>query len=172
MLGSCCCTRAFSSCSVQGPLFVVVCGLSLWWRGFCCEACRLSGCGAQAQLPPWHMGSSWTRDRTHVFCIGRRILKHRITTEVSCCSWLTSTTKEGSYSRLLLPHWTHSQKLHRAAPAQDPHKPFLSAKTRVSHFLLISILSSPQTSGFLLCGESGPTAHHCSGNLSSWPVNT
>ena len=31
MLGPCCCTRALSRCSVQGLLFVVVCGLSLWW---------------------------------------------------------------------------------------------------------------------------------------------
>ena len=31
MLGLCCCARAFSSCGELGLLFVVVCGLSLWW---------------------------------------------------------------------------------------------------------------------------------------------
>ena len=33
-------------------------------------------------VAPWHVGSSWTRDRTHVPCIGRRILNHWTTREV------------------------------------------------------------------------------------------
>ena len=45
--------------------------------------------GAQASVVPvhelsrpWHVKSSWTRDRTHVPCIGRWILKHQTTREV------------------------------------------------------------------------------------------
>ena len=50
---------------------------------------RLSSCGSRAQLlhissvAPWHVGSSWTRDRTCIPCIGRRILNHCATREVS-----------------------------------------------------------------------------------------
>ena len=33
-------------------------------------------------LTPFHVGSSWTRDRTHVPCIGRWILNHWTTREV------------------------------------------------------------------------------------------
>ena len=32
-------------------------------------------------VAPWHVGSSWTRTRTHVPCIGRRILNHCATRE-------------------------------------------------------------------------------------------
>ena len=35
-------------------------------------------------VAPWHVGSSWTRARTHVPCIGRRILNHCATREVPC----------------------------------------------------------------------------------------
>ena len=49
----------------------------------------LSGSGAQAQqlwhtglVAPWHVGSSQTRARTHVPCIGRWILNHCATREV------------------------------------------------------------------------------------------
>ena len=54
----------------------------------------LSSCGTQAlecrhqYLWPtgldalWHVRSSWTRDWTHVSCIGRRILNHWTTREV------------------------------------------------------------------------------------------
>ena len=45
--------------------------------------------GAQASVVavhelscPWHVESSWTRDRTHVPCIGRWILNHCTTREV------------------------------------------------------------------------------------------
>ena len=37
---------------------------------------RLSSCGARALLPPRHVKSSGTKDRTHVPCTGRRILYH------------------------------------------------------------------------------------------------
>ena len=53
---------------------------------------RLSGCSTQAQWlqhtgldASWHVGSSQTRDRTCVPCIGGWILNHRITREVPHC---------------------------------------------------------------------------------------
>ena len=49
----------FSSCSTRAQW--------LWRTGF---------------VAPQHVGSSWTRDRTHVPCIGRRILNHWATREV------------------------------------------------------------------------------------------
>ena len=49
---------------------------------------RLAGSRAQVQqlwlmtlVALWHVGSSWTRDQTHVSCIGRLILNHWITRE-------------------------------------------------------------------------------------------
>ena len=48
-------------------------------------------------VTPWHVGSSWTRDRTHVPCTGRRILNHWTNREVQhfhfchCENWVEST---------------------------------------------------------------------------------
>ena len=50
----------FSSWGKRGLLFIAVASL-------------LCSCGLVA---PWHVGSSWIRDRTCVSCIGRRILYH------------------------------------------------------------------------------------------------
>ena len=78
------CARAFSSCGKWGPLLIAV-------RGPLTIAA--SRCGAQApdaqaqQLwltglgAPWHVGSSQTRARTRVPCIGRQILNHCATRE-------------------------------------------------------------------------------------------
>ena len=103
-LGLHCCAWAFSSCS-EGGYF------SLWCTGFhcggfsCCGswalgvqasvvvACGLqqlwlTGSRVQAQqlwhlglVALWHVGSSWTRARTHVPCTGRRIINHCATRE-------------------------------------------------------------------------------------------
>ena len=92
-MGACCYLQAFSCCGEQASC----CG------GFSC-------CGAQSlhvQLSvavahglwsaqalvvvacdfvnPRHVGSSQTRGRTHVPCIGRRILNHWTTREVPAC---------------------------------------------------------------------------------------
>ena len=93
---------AFSSCGERGLLFVVVRGLLIAGTSFVAEhglqarrlsscgtrgsvvvARGLSGCGARAQqlwctgsVAPQHVGSSRTRARTCVPCIGRRILNH------------------------------------------------------------------------------------------------
>ena len=96
-LGLRCCAQAFSSCSEQGLLFVVVhrlliavaslvaehglqaCGLQqLQHAVSVLVACGLSSCGSQAQqlwhtglFAPRHVGSSRIRDQTRVPCIGR-----------------------------------------------------------------------------------------------------
>ena len=108
VLGLHCCVRAFSSCGKQGLLFVVVCGFLIAVTSLVVEhglqVCGLSSCGtwaqqlwltgsrAQAQqlwctglVAPQHVGSSRTRDRTRVPCIGRRILNHCATREVLPC---------------------------------------------------------------------------------------
>ena len=78
------CARAFSSWGKWGPLFIVV-------RGPLTVAASLVGAqapDAQAQqlwltglVALWHVGSSQTRARTRVPCIGRQILNHCATRE-------------------------------------------------------------------------------------------
>ena len=99
MLGFHCCARAFSSGGEQGLLFVAVRGLLIVLASLCggaralgvwasvVVARGLSSCGSRALwrtglVAPWHVGSSWTRDRTCVPCIDRRILNHCATREV------------------------------------------------------------------------------------------
>ena len=78
------CARAFSSCGERGPLFIAVHGpLTV----------AASHCGAQAPdaqaqqlwltgpVAPRHVGSSQTRARTRVPCIGRQTLNHCTTRE-------------------------------------------------------------------------------------------
>ena len=82
------CARAFSSCGKWGPLFIAVRGPLTIEASLVAEhrlqTRRLSSCGSRAQLlrgmwdPP---GSSQTRDRTHVPCIGRQMLNHCATRE-------------------------------------------------------------------------------------------
>ena len=96
-LGLHCCVQAFSSCGEQGLLFIAVHRLliavaslvaehGLQMRGL--QQLWLTGSRSQAQqlwhtglVVPWHVGSSWTRARTSVPCIGRRILNHCATRE-------------------------------------------------------------------------------------------
>ena len=79
------CARAFSSCGKWGPLFIAVRG-PLHYRGLSC--CGAQAPDAQAQqlwltglVAPWHVGSSQTRARTCVPCIGRQIRNHCATRE-------------------------------------------------------------------------------------------
>ena len=76
--------RAFSSCGERGPLFIAVRG-PLTIVASCCGA---QAPDAQAQqlwltglVTPWHVGSSQTRARTRVPCIGRQILNQCATRE-------------------------------------------------------------------------------------------
>ena len=86
---------AYSLVAVPGLLFAWL--LLLWSTGS--RACIsvvvahwLSSCSSWALehrfelwhtglVAPWHMGSSWTRDRTHVSCIGGWTLYHSATWE-------------------------------------------------------------------------------------------
>ena len=86
-VGLCCYTWAFSSCSKQGLLSSCGARASHCGGFSCCGAQALGhvgsvvvGCTGLVAL--WHVKFSQTRGRTHVPCIGRRILNHWATTEV------------------------------------------------------------------------------------------
>ena len=96
--------RLFSSCPEQGLLSSRRVRASGCSDFSCCKAqalvCELHLCGTWAQqlqlagsraqtqklwrvgfVAPWPVGSSWIRDPTCIFCIGRQILDHRATRE-------------------------------------------------------------------------------------------
>ena len=85
------CARAFSSCGKRGPLFIAV-------RGPLTIAASLvagQAPDAQAQqlwltglVAPRHVGSSQTRARTRVPCIGRQTLNHCATREAQLRNFL------------------------------------------------------------------------------------
>ena len=79
------CARAPSSCGRRGPLFIAVRGPLTIMASLVAEhrlqTRRLSNCGSRAQFAPLHVGSSQTRARTRVLCIGRRILNRCATRE-------------------------------------------------------------------------------------------
>ena len=76
------CARAFSSCGKLGPLFIAVRGArASLVAEHRLQTRRLSNCGSRAQFAPLHVGSSQTRARTRVLCIGRRILNRCATRE-------------------------------------------------------------------------------------------
>ena len=87
------CERAFSSCGKWGPLFIAVRG-PLTVAASCCGA---QAPDAQAQqlwltgpFAPRHAGSSQTRARTRVPCIGRQTPNHCATREAPHSVFLTS----------------------------------------------------------------------------------
>ena len=86
-LGLLCCVCAFSRCGKQGLLFAACMSFSLQLllslRSTGSRLVDFSICGVWTQklcymrlFVPWHVGSSWTRDRTCVPCVGRWILNH------------------------------------------------------------------------------------------------
>ena len=85
VLGLSFCVRAFSSCGKWGPLFIAVHGPLTIAASPAAEHMlqthRFSSCGSWAPVAPRHVGSSQTRARTHVPCIGRQTLNHRATRE-------------------------------------------------------------------------------------------
>ena len=93
------CARAFSSCGKWGPLFIAVRGPLTIAASLVAEhrlqTRRLSNCGSWGPAALRHVGSSQTRARTHVPCIGRQIVNHCATREVLSflltffCSFLT-----------------------------------------------------------------------------------
>ena len=81
------CARAFSSFGERGPLFIVVRGPLTIASSLVAEhrlqTRKLSSCRLTGLVAPWHVGSSQTRARTHVPCIGRQILNHCATSPCS-----------------------------------------------------------------------------------------
>ena len=79
------CVRAFSSCGKWGPLFTAVRGPLTITASLVAEhrlqTRRLSNCGSRGLDAPQHVGSSQTRARTRVPCIGRQTLNHCVTRE-------------------------------------------------------------------------------------------
>ena len=63
-------------------------GLLLWWNKGS-RASEFSSCDAWAEL---HVVFSQTKDQTHVPCIGRQIINHWITREVSGSLWIQRKT--------------------------------------------------------------------------------
>ena len=85
-LGLCFCARAFSSCGERGPLFIAVRGPLTIAASLVAEhrlqTRRLSvAVWLTGLVAPRHVGSSQTRARTRVACIGRQILNHCATRE-------------------------------------------------------------------------------------------
>ena len=84
------CARAFSSCGDRGPLFIAVHGpLTV-----AASRCGAQAPDAQAQqlwltgpVAPRHVGSSQTRARTRVPCIGRQTLNHCAAREAPIISY-------------------------------------------------------------------------------------
>ena len=76
--------RRVSGCGVWGLLSRWVSGLLVAWRLLLQLPCSKSGLEQLCHrnlLAPRHVGSSQTRDPTHVSCIGRQILYHWATRE-------------------------------------------------------------------------------------------
>ena len=92
------CARAFSSCGKWGPLFITVRGPLIIAASLVAEhrlqTRRLSKLWLTGLVAPWHVGSSQTRARTRVSCIGRQILNHCATREAllvhSCSAFMDS----------------------------------------------------------------------------------
>ena len=74
----------FNSCGTRAQ--------QLWLVGSRLQAQQL---WCKGLVAPWHVGSSRSRDRTHVPCIGRRILNHCATREVPMVFflWMLEQTK-------------------------------------------------------------------------------
>ena len=96
--------RGLSLVAASGGYSSLQCaGFSLWWllllRSTGSRRVGFSSCGTQAQqlrhtglVAPRHVGSSRTRARTHVPCIGRRILNHCAIREVPKVALLSSNS--------------------------------------------------------------------------------
>ena len=95
MLDLPCCALAFFGCKQRGAPFELRCtGIALGWllllRDTGSRCVGFSSCSALTQqlwrmdsVAPWHVGSSWARNRTRVSCINRQIVVHYTTREVS-----------------------------------------------------------------------------------------
>ena len=92
-LGLRCCAWAFSSCDERGYSSLQCAGSSLRW---------LLLLWSMGLVASWHVGSSRTRARTRVPCIGRRILPNFL-------FWKISHLQKGCKYSLASPHVTSTQ---------------------------------------------------------------
>ena len=83
------CARAFSSCGKWGPLFIAVRG-PLTIAACLVAEHRLQTRRLTGLVAPRHVGSSQTRARTRVPCIGRQTLNHCATREAQKLNILIS----------------------------------------------------------------------------------
>ena len=86
-LGLRCCMKAFSSCGERGLLSSCDARASPCGSFSCLQSTGSGDCGLQSLwrlgfIAPLLVGSSRTRDQTHLSCIGRWILNHWATREV------------------------------------------------------------------------------------------
>ena len=94
-------------------------------------------------LASWHVESSWTRDRTHVPCIGRWILPHCATRQVqrqTCMKPYVSTT----HIQLFATPWNSMEYSPWSSPGQNTGAGSLSL-----------------LQGIFLTQESNPGLPHC-----------
>ena len=97
-LGLCGFVQAFSSCDTKGYSSLQCGDFPLRWllllQSMGPRVCGLQQLRHMVLFAPWHEESSRARDQTHVPCIGRWILNHWTTVEVSatslhCCADVT-----------------------------------------------------------------------------------
>ena len=67
-------------------IYLFLAGLGLCY----CSRARAQYLWSTSLVVAQHVGSSWTRDRTHVLYIGRQILKHWTTREAPGLEFLTT----------------------------------------------------------------------------------
>ena len=112
-------------------------GVSLWWLLLWCTGSRLTWqLQHRGLFPLWHVGSSYTRDPTHVSCCVRQILKHWSTREAlssvssvaqSCptlCDPMNCSTP-GLPVHHQLPEFTQTH-VHQVSDAIQPSHPLSS----------------------------------------------
>ena len=163
-LGLHCCARAFSSCRERGYSSLRCVGFSLWWLlllqstgsrhtgfsscGMWAQQWWLVGSRAQAQqlqrmglVAPWHMGSSRTRARTRVPCIGRQILNHCATREAPECVFIASVQNRGVGSSGVRFHRCSLFMQRKSLLPLAYHTPELGHKLWVFSLLVLPIFS-------------------------------
>ena len=121
-------------------VFLVVASCS---SGFSC--CRTQALGCSGLVAQQQVESSWTRNRTRVPCIGRRILNHRTTglgMSVLCLGPSGRSHLVEPQTQLLLPH----------TPLEQP-------KGRLEHSVLRQISAVVQS---LSCVQLFVTSRDCS----------
>ena len=124
---------------VRAPLLLSV-QASLCSGFSCCRAwaveCGLSMCGPRAEVLHVACGISWTRNQTHVPCIGRQILQHWTSRKVPLISQSRSALHLLNPSPLLLQDFSHL-----FPPPSIPLVPRILSSNLGCHFLQAAFLT-------------------------------